>query len=461
MAQPEVVRDDEVSRPSGSPHAPRDLRLITRFGAQSWLGRIGADGTSRTVVAYRLAGEDDPTVADSERLPELAASLAACGSPGVVPLLGAVQRDGAIWLVSEWDDGVPLSRLRRLTALRTATAAAIGIGIVGALRALHEAGGAHGDLAVRHVLIGMDGRVRLAGWGRPVLRGDYTAARVREDDLTAAAALLTQLCLPDTDPVPADLDQLDAALRRTLRRADARGTAMGRATRELAELARAAAGRPAPRAPTPMAGPVTQRVAARNATPGAVQSKAAQSKHGKRILRAVLRRSWPSLVALVVLATAVVLEFGFLHGPLSKDVHQLLGTNPVTHPARPTGPTAEPAPPPPSIAPASAGAVTSVQLRALRPCTVNTACPVSVTVQVLPQRTALTLAWRFQVVDRCAGRQRELPGESVTVPVGDTSMTVVGTVTLPPGGPLAVVAVTTAPAQVASSPVLAPDPAFC
>lgn len=453
MTQPEVVSGGRGAGRRGSPDAPRDLRLITRVGGHAWLGRVD-DGESRSVIAYRVAGQGDPVVDDAGSLSARVAQLTGVSAAALVPVIGLARRDDTIWLLSEWDDGVPLERLRRLTSFSPAQAAAVGIGLVAGLRALHDAGLAHGELGPDGVHLGPDGQVRLCGWGPAVLRGDCPVERLAEADLTAVAALVSDLGVTGVPDRFTDLDEAESALRAALRRADPRATALVLANHELAALGRAATGRPTQRTPAPPVPPAPRRPPV---PPGTAPPK--PDGWGRRALRAVFGHTWRWLVALLVLVTAVVLEFAFLHGRLDQDIHVLLGGSTTATPSR--APMHPPAPAVQPVAPSAAGAVTRVDLRPLGPCTAGRGCELSVLVGVQPHHTPLRVTWRFLLVDRCTGTQRSAPGGAATVPAGATSATTVNTVPLPPGRALAVFAVTGLPDRAAGTPVLIPDPGFC
>ena len=63
------------------------------------------------------------------------------------------------------------------------------------------------------------------------------------------------------------------------------------------------------------------------------------------------------------------------------------------------------------------------------------------------------VTWSYRVVDRCTGATDMAPGGTVTVPAGVDRAAAVGTVALPAGQAVAVLAVTDLPAAAASPPV--------
>lgn len=170
-------------------------------------------------------------------------------------------------------------------------------------------------------------------------------------------------------------------------------------------------------------------------------------------LRVVLRPVWRAIAALVVLAAAVLLEFVFLHDRLASDVRLLGGQQPGT-PSTASVRTPQPVEAP---APASAGAVSGVELRALLSCDPGTRCGVAVLVRLLAQPQPVTVRWEFQLTDRCTGARTTTPGGTVVAAPGDRELTVVDQVPLPAARALAVHVVTASPAQAAGAPLLVGD----
>lgn len=77
-------------------------------------------------------------------------------------------------------------------------------------------------------------------------------------------------------------------------------------------------------------------------------------------------------------------------------------------------------------------------------------------IQVWPQQEELQIRWDIVVVDRCTGVRSKIPGRIAEVPPGGDRVDGVVQVALPESSALAVVAVTTMPAQAASAPLLVP-----
>jgi hypothetical protein len=119
--------------------------------------------------------------------------VASYGNPTLVPIVGAEHREGAVWVMSELDDGLPLSELMARSQLTTSLVVAIGLDVLGGLQALQQLGLSHGDLQAGSVRVSPQGRARLADYAlRPRFRPDsgrlgWPDPRV---DLTAVGGLL-------------------------------------------------------------------------------------------------------------------------------------------------------------------------------------------------------------------------------------------------------------------------------
>lgn len=307
------------------------------------------------------------------------------------------------------------------------------------------------------VEVGPDGRARLRG-----------AAGARAD---SPAALLVALAAaarhgpPPTGRAAESLTALDTAAAQAAAGCDARAlaeplqalvAAAGPAARlELVRLVAAATGR-APGGPAPGSIPAIPTPVA----PGTGPSGGAASWKGPggwRVgLRRTVRRTWPWVASIAVLAVVLVVELLILRDDVARDVGALLDAGRDAPTSAPTGP-----PPLPPVAPAAAGGVLGVDLRAVRLCTPGAACEVRVQVRVGAAPVEQTVAWDYRVLDRCTGAGRTVAGGSAVVVPGGDRVDVVGTVAVPPGEALAVVAVTREPAVTASPPLPVPAAGTC
>src|SRR5439155_20815914 len=126
------------------------LALAERMGQRTWLGRT-ADGAP---VAGRWLCRSGPAGPGGADLTGRAAELSAVALPALVPVLGSLRRDGAIWLVSELDRGVSLRRLLQVAELPPAQATVVAAELLAAVDALHAAGHVHGRLHTGNVHVG-------------------------------------------------------------------------------------------------------------------------------------------------------------------------------------------------------------------------------------------------------------------------------------------------------------------
>jgi serine/threonine protein kinase len=143
------------------------------------LGRLlGPAGFARTVAIKRLHpqfAKDPEFVAMFMDEARLAARI---HHPNVVATLDIVNLDGELFLIMEYVQGEPLSRLTKLLSsqgqrIAPAMAATIVAGVLDGLHAAHEAKGergellgmVHRDVSPQNVLVGVDGIARLLDFG--------------------------------------------------------------------------------------------------------------------------------------------------------------------------------------------------------------------------------------------------------------------------------------------------------
>ena len=72
---------------------------------------------------------------------------------------------------------------------------------------------------------------------------------------------------------------------------------------------------------------------------------------------------------------------------------------------------------------------------------------------VSPQQAPLDVAWAFELVDRCDGRQESRPGGVFSIPAGRDRAVQTVAVPLPAGRSLTLVPLTSAPVKVAGTPL--------
>jgi tRNA A-37 threonylcarbamoyl transferase component Bud32 len=462
----------------------QQLDLDRQLGTSVWLAR--ADGEP---VAARLATASaiDPETRGLDAALEQTAALASLRSPHLVPLLGVANHGDGTWLVSQYVEGVSLSRLIGAATLTPVQAGYIALRLFQAVAYLHENGVAHGRLTSANVMVGVDGEPRLSDWALLSLAHVRGFEETAHRDLTDAHRLVAELAHDADRPVIRHLGRYDG-LMEGLERAgragdgwDAAGSAshleqvltawVGETTgiasprAEIGVLVTALARRRSPQdgsdgtpRPTPVPVPVV--------LPSGRLSEA--NWHRAR------RRPWLG-AGIAVLVVAAVAAGGFVFGKepagelvdwvLNRGGAQSAGPLPRTDPMHPspspsTGdgvssglPTPRPVP---EFAPTRAGAFTAVSIRPLAPCSQGSTCLLRLTARITPAASSREVAMQVRVANRCTGAVRTTPAETVTVQPGWTSVFVTTSVRLPRAGSLAAVAVTTAPARAASPPLLVP-----
>jgi hypothetical protein len=172
--------------------------------------------------------------------------------------------------------------------------------------------------------------------------------------------------------------------------------------------------------------------------------------------RSVASRCWKWAVSVTVLVTVLLAEYGFLHERIAADVAELVAGNARTPQAEMAVPPVPAAP-----APAAAGDVATVQVRALSPCSPKTSCAVRVHVGLVPRPSPVLVRWEVRIEDVCSGGKATVVSGSVTVPPRADRADVVDRFVLPAGSALAVTAVTTSPAVAAGAPLWVPTRPSC
>src|SRR5712664_217950 len=72
--------------------------------------------------------------------------LASYGNPTLVAILGAEHRAGALLVMSELDDGLPLGELMSRSSLSPSQVISVGLDVLTGLQALQQLGLSHGNL---------------------------------------------------------------------------------------------------------------------------------------------------------------------------------------------------------------------------------------------------------------------------------------------------------------------------
>jgi serine/threonine protein kinase len=154
--------------------------LAGRYRLEGVIGRGGMADVHRALdtvlereVAVKLLRMHAVTDHDRARFREEAQLLAGLEHPGLVAVLDAgVSDDDIPYLVMELVDGRTLVPFCRGAAVPAGQVAAIGVLLAQALAYVHERGIVHRDIKPGNVLVGDDGRVRLADFGIARMLGD-------------------------------------------------------------------------------------------------------------------------------------------------------------------------------------------------------------------------------------------------------------------------------------------------
>jgi len=118
-------------------------------------------------VALKLV---DPEVASDpvirERLRREARTVAALEHPNIVPLYGAGEENGTVYIVTRWVEGTELGNLiQRDGSLEPERAARIAAQIASALELAHEKGLVHRDVKASNVIVAAEDHVYLTDFG--------------------------------------------------------------------------------------------------------------------------------------------------------------------------------------------------------------------------------------------------------------------------------------------------------
>lgn len=457
---------------------------------ETWLARFGGELVAAKRVALGPGLEGD-------RVRELARGLLDLRHPALVPVLAVVTEQGSAWVVSELDRGVPLRRLLAVASLTPGQAALVAADLIVGLRALAEARLQHGSLHDNNVHLGIRGRARLVDFGlvawvsEAASPGHWEAA-----DRVAVARLLAGL-LPRGRPgrgwAVADAVAFQEAVRElphsaagdswweALARVELaaqrllKGDEAERAAGELAAMVATLGGGSDPLSPHRDV-PTFQQGAGASisassepapAPPPAVQGGDAWQQPALPLTALV--RAIGAVVALGALGLALWAGVSWLEArphsssAVTSGTPHALGPAPSASPTPIFVPSATPTPSPtprpvPAFAPGSAGPVTGVVLEPLeQSCSPGASCPVRVYVRLSPQPGFQQVAWSYQVFDRCTGAVTQLPGLSLEARPGWLYVYGTSYLQLPAARSLALVAVTSAPAAAASSPLAVPE----
>ena len=476
LARPRRAAGDaaphDEAPPRAGPPAPAapGCTVVAQWGARTWLGRA-EDGAH--VVCERVTVPPRMDGVDPRFLRQRAEELLATRMPALVPVRRILKRGTNVWMLSDVDGGVSLLRLLDRAKPSLAEAAAMAGLVLEAVAAMHDAGHRHHGLDSRSVRIGLDGTVRLAGWGPNALFPTGRDDDVRRADVRAAAGLVAEIAKAAGRParplteredrmatrLAAAADPRSLARRGLLKAAHGLDAAIGpsearrAAHQRVVSLTRAVAAVDPPLPGLPATGPAPagdEVLSAGVALAGASPARRPIPPPARR--PPIWPRLWKGVAIGALVALVLGVELQFFGDKVSRNVHVLLSGSlrsaAAAGPRRP-GPM-------PVLGPTAAGPVTHVELRPLDGCRAGGTCSAVVQVTVRPQAAPLAVPFSLEVLDRCRPGRESRPGGTLAIPPGRDRAFQTVTVPLPEGRAVAVIPLTSSPVVVAGTPLRTP-----
>ncbi len=184
-------------------------QLLSRLGH----GGMGTVWRARDRVVEREVAIKEPRLPDQlseadrntayQRMQREARAAARIDHPSVVTMYDVVVEHGKPWVVMELVQGHSLADRLKEGTLDPREAAQIGVAVVGALQAAHEAGVLHRDVKPDNVLLGRGGRVVLTDFGIAQVEGEQglteTGAFVGSPEFISPERVLGQRPGPAAD----------------------------------------------------------------------------------------------------------------------------------------------------------------------------------------------------------------------------------------------------------------------
>ncbi|MER7195705.1 serine/threonine-protein kinase [Streptomyces flaveolus] len=184
-------------------------RLLERLGA----GGMGTVWRARDEVVERDVAIKEPQVPENLgaaerrtaflRIEREARAAARIDHPSVVTIHDVVGEAGRPWIVMELLRGKSLAELLDEGTLAPAEAARIGLAVLGALAAAHEAGVLHRDVKPGNVMVGRHDRVVLTDFGIAQVEGEQklteTGAFIGSPEYIAPERVLGRRPGPESD----------------------------------------------------------------------------------------------------------------------------------------------------------------------------------------------------------------------------------------------------------------------
>jgi tetratricopeptide (TPR) repeat protein/TolB-like protein/predicted Ser/Thr protein kinase len=157
-------------------------RIVRTLGVGG-MGEVyqGWDEELQRPVAIKGLLSGTPSPEQQARLRREARAVAALSHPNVAHVYEIVQDGGREWIVMEFIDGQPLSKIVKGGPLALSEVARIGAAVADALEAAHQHGLIHRDVKTENVMITTDGHVKVLDFGL----AKWTEPREAQANLTA------------------------------------------------------------------------------------------------------------------------------------------------------------------------------------------------------------------------------------------------------------------------------------
>lgn len=446
---------DHGERPQ-KPSGLSEVKLGQRLSDQHDVWRASTPNAQPAVVKCIQA--PDPELHD--RIERSARLLMDRQPEGVVQVFQVEAGGDTVWIVRAFDQGIPLNRVRSLVSPAASQVAAIGIGILQALRSLHRIGMAHGALHEGNVFIGADGSVQLSD---PVSAG--ALATGRRGDLADVEQMLLRLWRPSRRRSAPELAAILEGQR--LRRARSANAAISLLREVYGDETSAGLDTLASRLlmSSGLQGTGGDEVAGGEPMTAMreLDKALALDRRRRRIRYGFIAASAVAAAALVAAGTMKLTAHAAHQtsktASLSHHVVTARGKLPVpilksspSTTAAPTGGTSSHTALP-TLAPAEAGFISSTSLTSSSPCSPGNECTLTSTINLGPH-TDTNVTWEVVAANPCTGAQQTIASANTMASSSYKYLYETQTVTVP-AGPVALYALTTSPVRVASAPLLA------
>lgn len=208
-AQPAPGQQPTTPDPGSGRLIAGRYRLLSRLGH----GGMGTVWRARDEIVEREVAVKEPRVPESlperdratvyERMRREARAAARLDHPAVVNVHDVAIEDGQPWIVLEFVRGRSLGDALQEGTLDAREASRIGLQVLGALNAAHEAGVLHRDVKPDNVMLGRHGRVVLTDFGIAQVEGETkltdTGVFVGSPEFIAPERILGQRPGPASD----------------------------------------------------------------------------------------------------------------------------------------------------------------------------------------------------------------------------------------------------------------------